>query len=123
MLGAESYPFNVRFRPIALFSKTCHDEVMPRFQTQSIDGSEYGEDGYFDTDSQYQYVLSKEERHIDYSRDVYVFGYAGADGIEFVLKPDDEAVYAYLPIDDKLVRLAPGFDSFIKGWIDGSIGV
>jgi hypothetical protein len=96
---------------------------MSRFQTHQIDVSAYGEDGYFDTESQYQYVLSVADRHIDESRDLYVLGHAGADSIEFVLKPGDVAVYAYMPIEDDLVWLAPDFDSFIKGWIDGSIGV
>lgn len=96
---------------------------MSRFQTQQIDASDYCESGYLDADSQCQYVSAKADRHIDESRDVYVLGHAGVDGIEFVLRPDDNAVYAYLPIDDELVRLAPDFDSFITGWIDGSISV
>ena len=54
---------------------------------------------------------------------MYVFGYAGVDGVEFVLKPNDEAVYAYMPISDELVRLAPNFDSFVEGWMDGRITV
>ncbi len=96
---------------------------MIRFQTQQIDKSDYGEAGYFHTDSQCQYVLSKADRHIDASRDVYVLGHAGVDGIEFVLRPNDQSIYAYMPIDDDLVMLAPDFDSFIKGWMDGSIKV
>lgn len=96
---------------------------MSRFQTQQIDASDYREHGYFDIDSQCQYVLSEVDRHVDESRDVYVLGHAGVDGIEFVLRPDDKAVYAYMPIEDELVRLAPDFNSFIAGWRDGSIKV
>lgn len=96
---------------------------MSQFQTQQIDASAYGEHGYFDTDSQCQHVLAAADRYVDKSRNVYVLGHAGVDGIEFVLKPDDKAVYAYMPIDDELVRLAPDFDSFITGWREGSIEV
>lgn len=95
----------------------------PRFNTQQIDASDYREHGYFDSDSQCQYVLSEADRYVDESRDVYVLGQAGVDGIEFVLKPNDQAVYAYVPIDEELVRLAPDFDSFVTGWRDGSIAV
>ena len=96
---------------------------MTRFQTQQIDSSKYGESGFYDHHSQCQYVLSEPDRHIDESRNLYVLGHAGADGIDFVLKPDDEAVYAYYPVGNELVRLASNFDSFIKGWIDGTITV
>ncbi len=96
---------------------------MSRFQTQQIDASDYRKHGYFDTDSQCQYVLSEADRHVDESRNVYVLGHAGVDGIEFVLKPNDHAVYAYVPIGDEFVRLAPDFDSFITGWRRGSIEI
>lgn len=96
---------------------------MPRFNTQQIDASDYRKHGYLDTDSQCQYILSEADRYVDESRDVYVLGHAGADGIEFVLKPNDQAVYAYTPIDDEYVQLAPDFDSFMTGWRDGSITV
>ncbi len=96
---------------------------MSRFQTQQIDASDYRELGYFDTESQCQYVLAEADRYVDESRDVYVLGHAGVDGIEFVLQPNDEAIYAYMPIDDKLVWLASDFKSFIAGWRDGSIKI
>lgn len=94
---------------------------MSRFQTRQIDCSEYNEEGYFDVESQCNYVLARPDRHVDESRDVFVFGRAGVDGIEFVLKPHDKAVYAYMPIDDEFVLLAPDFDSFIAAWRGGSI--
>ncbi len=96
---------------------------MTRFHTQQIDTSAYGESGFYHHGSQFQYVLAKADRHVDESRNLYVLGHAGADGIDFVLKPDDDAVYAYYPIEDEVVRLAPDFDSFIKGWIGGTISV
>ena len=94
---------------------------MSRFQTQQIDASDYREHGYFDADSRCQYILAEADRHIDESRNLYVLGHAGVDGIEFVLQPDDKAVYAYMPIDNELVWLASDFDSFIAGWRDGTI--
>ncbi|MEM6820160.1 MAG: hypothetical protein AAF578_15380 [Pseudomonadota bacterium] len=96
---------------------------MPRFRTQQIDDSVYGEQGFFDAESQCQYVLASADRYVDESKDVYVIGHAGVDGIEFVLRPNDTAVYACMRVEDELVRLAMDFDSFIAGWKDRSITV
>jgi len=96
---------------------------MQTFHTNQIDESEYGAGGYFDENSQHQYVLPRTDRFVDESRSLFVFGYAGADGIEFVLKPGESAVYAYMPIDGESVMLAPDFETFMAGWIDGSITV
>ena len=93
------------------------------FSTDQIDGSAYGNAGYFCQESQYQYVLPKSDRFVDKQRKLYVLGYAGADGIEFVLKPNEDCVYAYYPSVDELHKLAPDFSTFIDGWINGRIAV
>ena len=96
---------------------------MHNFSTDQIDYSEYGETGYFCSESQTQYVLSKGERCLDQSRNLLIIGFAGVDGIEFVLTPDGDSVYAYYPINSELIQLAPDFTTFISGWIDGKICV
>lgn len=96
---------------------------MHSFSTDQIDNSEYGETGYFCEKSQYQYVLPESDRFVDRQRQLYILGYAGTDGIEFVLRPNEDCVYAYYPNVGELHRLAPDFTAFIDGWIGGTIGV
>ena len=96
---------------------------MLRFHTEQIDASEFGVDGYYCVKSQYQYVLPRTERFVDQSRGLFVLGYAGADGIEFVLKPNDDCVYAYYPNVGEMHRLAPDFATFMAGWISNSIAL
>ncbi len=96
---------------------------MHSFSTDQIDRSKYGDAGYFCERSQYQYVLPESERFVDPKRNLYVLGYAGADGIEFVLKPHEDSVYAFYPNTGELHCIAPDFATFIVGWINGGIGV
>ena len=94
------------------------------FLTRNMYASKYGgEHGYFHIDSQCQYVLPKAQQHIDPKRGVLVIGHAGADGVDFVMKPEDESVFAYYSIDDRFEKLGADFETFIQGWLSGSITV
>ncbi|MEO0853270.1 MAG: hypothetical protein AAFY15_07170 [Cyanobacteria bacterium J06648_11] len=93
------------------------------FQTEELDQSPCADEGYFDSDSQYQYVLAREERLCLDSPNRLVIGYAGVGGIEFVLLPDDRSVYAYYPIEGELSHLAETFAGFLSGWKSGEIAV
>lgn len=95
-----------------------------RYDTRELDASDYGgAAGYFDEAGQCQYVLPGADRWVDDGRGGLVIGLAGVDGIHFVLRPGDAAVYAHFPMEDRLERLAPGFDAFIRGWLEGSVTV
>ena len=52
-----------------------------------------------------------------------MIGYAGVGGIEFVLLPNDQSVYAYYPIEGELSYLADTFEGFLSGWKRGEIAV
>ena len=100
-----------------------YEQRMHSFRTDQIDRSEYGDAGYFCERSQYQYVLPESERFVDSKRNLYVLGYAGADGIEFVLKSHEDSVYAFYPNTGELHRLASNFATFIEGRINCGVGV
>lgn len=94
-----------------------------QFLTDELDSSESGHVGYFDEASQYQYVHARADRTVRSDLDVLELGRAGADGILFVMKREDPAVYAYYPIEDCLEPLAGSFSEFIRRWRSGRISV
>lgn len=92
-----------------------------QFLTAELDHSAYGDHGYYDGKSHYQFIFPKSQRRIDPAYNMLVIGAVGTDSIEFVIKPHDRTIYAHYPIEQEFRKLAPNFTVFIDGWIAGTI--
>lgn len=99
------------------------DKTIESFDTEELEASEHSENGYYCDASQYQYVDARTDRIIDETLGLLRIGAAGADGILFVMKPRDAAIYAYYPYEYSCEKLAQSFSRFISGWKDGTIAV
>ena len=80
-------------------------------------------DGYFDSLSQLQVVLSHEDAHLDGAESHLVVGFAGCDGIQFCYRANQSGLWAYFPLEDIYELKANTIKKLIQGYCDGSISV
>ena len=105
------------------WSRFTPASTIAKFELAKVEDSPYGLGGYYCDKNKLQVVLPLRDRYVDELRGLYILGHAGCDGIEFVLKPADECVYACYPIDEELRPVAPDFPAFVEGWSSGQISV
>jgi hypothetical protein len=55
--------------------------------------------------------------------DFLVIGRPGVDGIEFGYRANRDGIWAYYPIDNDFVLLAPTITAFLEGWRSKKITV
>lgn len=81
--------------------------------------------GYFCEKNIVQVVLPETERYIDETQTWKIIGWAGVDGIQFRQKLDteDEAIFAYYPIETEYIQKADSIQDLIQKWLADEISV
>jgi hypothetical protein len=80
-------------------------------------------EGIYDSAGQHYLVLRRGEVELNFERGDLVVGSAGCDGIYFCFRKGQMGVWAYYPIEDRHVLVAPTLQRLAEGWFDGSISV
>ena len=71
-------------------------------------------------------LLMPAEEALDVSEKVFggkalVIGYAGVDGILFMLQPSNPDIFGYYPIDEEFRRLASSLSEFLRKFVAGEV--
>ena len=86
-------------------------------------GSSLAEGGYWDEAGQYWYVWPSNRVYESADRQLLVIGGPGVDGIDWGYRADQTGLWAYYPIGQEFVWLAPTADALVQGWRAGAITV
>jgi hypothetical protein len=85
--------------------------------------SPLAEQGYWNEPSQCWDVWPAKEIYERADLPFLVIGGPGTDGIEWGYRAGHTGVWAYLPIDDEFVWLAPTAEALLQGWLSGAIAI
>jgi hypothetical protein len=85
--------------------------------------SEQFVNGVFDSHGLIWFLVSASDVTEKPELDFLVIGRPGADGIEFGFRKDGQGIWAYYPIEQKFVHVAPNLAALIDGWLSGQIKV
>tara|TARA_B100000745_G_scaffold278671_2_gene209805 strand:- start:1657 stop:1926 length:270 start_codon:yes stop_codon:yes gene_type:complete len=85
--------------------------------------SDLPKEGYYDSESQYQYIYPESDWVEDEKIGLLIIGAAGCDGVLFGLKKDDRKIWVHYPINNEARLIADSYIEFISGWRAGSLKV
>jgi hypothetical protein len=85
--------------------------------------SPFAEQGYYDEAGQYWYIVPADEVYEDSERPFLVIGGPGVDGINWGYRAGQTGLWAYYPLDQEFVWLAPTAKALLEGWRSGAITV
>jgi hypothetical protein len=79
--------------------------------------------GYWDEPGQYWYFWPADRLVEDVERQFLVVGSAGVDSIDWGFRKGHRGLWAYYPIEDEFVFMAPTFAELVDGWLSGKLTV
>ena len=80
-------------------------------------------DGRYDEGNQYWFIRPRDEVYVDLELGALVIGGPGVDKIPFCFRRGHAGVWAFYPIDEEWVLVAPTLAELERGWMAGDISV
>ena len=79
--------------------------------------------GLWDSKAQLWFLVAQSEVVEKPEWDLLVIGRPGIGGIKFGFRKGLDGIWAYYPIEQKFVHLAPDLVTFVDGWFSGRIKI
>jgi hypothetical protein len=93
------------------------------YPCQDYFASEWAEQGCWDESSQLMLIVPATEVEERPDLLLLIVGRPGIDGILFGYRVGNPGIWAYYPIDEEFVLMAPSVAELVEGWRSGRLAV
>jgi hypothetical protein len=83
----------------------------------------WSERGHFDEEAQLQVIVPLSEAYEEQDIGFFAIGRSGCGGIDFGYRKGLSGLWAYYPIDQDFLLMAPTIADLVEGWCSGRLSV